>query len=469
MKFKKLVSVLLVGAMVASLASLGACGKKSDADADQKITIWTFTEDLKYMGEKYTEETGIEVELNIIATDDYPTKLSTAMMGGSCDADIIVGEPQMLDDFFDNGFFYDLDELGAGDYEGQIVDYVWERGKDSEGVQRAISYQITPAGFYYRRDIANEVFGTEDPAEIGKIFADYASIVEAGETLKAAGYRIFASDSEVSYFSGDQAWVVDGTLNVAQCRLDYMDLVVELYQKDLTAYAAQWSTPWYQAMAGEIPVLSAATQWGVWAETEGEENPLNIWDADNFNANKDEFANGYTEVFAFGLPSWGVLTLADHVGEPGAEDGTYGKWGICAGPAYGYGGGTFVGIASTSDNVEGAWEFIKWATLNEETSEWWIMENKVSKGDAPALVSQLEKHKNDANEVYGGQNVYALWLDLAKGIDYSKVTRYDKQIGDLWGNAISKIKTGDLTKEEAIAEFYDKVESDFAGEIKVNR
>ena len=57
-------------------------------------------------------------------------------------------------------------------------------------------------------------------------------------------------------FSGDSAWVVDGVLNVDQARFDYMDLCVDLYQKDLTAYANQWSTPWYQAMAGEVTDLN---------------------------------------------------------------------------------------------------------------------------------------------------------------------------------------------------------------------
>lgn len=121
-------------------------------------------------------------------------------------------------------------------------------------------YQITPAGIYYRRDIAKEVFGTDDPDEVGKLFKDYPTILDTAQKLKDAGYRIFSSDAEMGVFSGDSAWVVDGVLNVDQARFDYMDLCVDLYQKDLTAYANQWSTPWYQAMAGEVPILTADIQ-----------------------------------------------------------------------------------------------------------------------------------------------------------------------------------------------------------------
>jgi len=89
-----------------------------------------------------------------------------------------------------------------------------------------------------------EVFGTDDPDEVGKLFKDYPTILETAQTLKDAGYRIFSSDAEMNVFSGDSAWVVDGTLNVDQSRIDYMDLCVDLYQNDLTAYASQCIRLW---------------------------------------------------------------------------------------------------------------------------------------------------------------------------------------------------------------------------------
>ncbi len=464
MNWKKVVSVLLVSAMTLSMAACGddgSTGGTTGGDAavtgteagsgnaaeggntaDADLVVWTLADDLKQFAEKYEEETGKHVEVVVTEPENYPTKVQTAIQAGETEPDVFVGEPQMLQDFYDIGAFADLDALGAKEYEGQIVDYVWEVGQDADGVQRAISYQITPAGMYYRRDIAQTVFGTEDPEEIGKLFADYPTILNTAKTLKDAGYRIFASDAEINYFSGDSAWVIDGALNVDQGRLDYMDLCVELYQQDLTAYAAQWATPWYQAMAGEVPILTAETQWGT--------DDMNVWDEESFNAATEGMET--TEVFAFGLPSWGVLTMRDHVGD------TSGKWGVCAGPSYGFGGGTFIGISANSEKQEEAWEFVKFCTLNEDTANWWI---EASQGDTVSLISVLDAHKDDANEIYGGQQLYSFWLEQAEGIDYSKVTRYDKQIGDYWGEAISAIKTNESSKEDAINEFYDKVESTF--------
>ena len=70
--------------------------------------------------------------------------------------------------------------------------------------------------------------------------------------------------------------------------------------------------------------------------------------------------------------------------------------------------------------------------------------------------------------IYGGEKLYQFWLDQAKEIDTSKVTRYDQAIGDAWGNAISAVKTGQMTKEEAVNDFYDTIESTYP-DITVNR
>lgn len=474
MKLKKLTALFLTAAMTLSLM---ACGNSSQGTAesstadtkteegssdaatgetastgDQKLVIWTLAADLEQFADKFKEENpDVETEVVVIAPADYPTKVEAALLGGATEPDVIVGEPQMLETMYEAGFFEDLNQApyNAQDYAGQIVDYVWKVGQDADGIQRAISYQITPAGFYYRRDIATKVFGTDDPDEIGKLFADYPSIIEAGEKLKAAGYRIFASDAETNYFSGDSAWVIDGVLNVSQARYDYMDMCVELYQKDLTAYAAQWAAPWYQAMSGPVPVLTAETQWGT--------DDMNVWDAESFAAATEGMET--TEVFAYGLPAWGVLTMRDNVGE------TSGLWGVCSGPAYGFGGGTFIGVSSQSERKELAWEFVKFCTLNEDTADWWI---EKSQGDTVSLISALEKHADDENEIYGGEKLYAFWLKQAEGIDYSKVTKYDKAIGDAWSAAITAVKQGEKTKDEAVEEFYDQVAATYP-DIQINR
>jgi multiple sugar transport system substrate-binding protein len=438
---KKLLLILITSLMVLSTAACGGSDEPKEVvqeETSDKLVVWTLAKDLEQFSDEFMKANeGVEVETVIIEPADYPTKVKAAILGGQSEPDIIVGEPQMLQTMYDAGFFEDLNQApyNAQDYSDKIVDYVWEVGQDADGIQRAISYQITPAGIYYRRDIAMDVFGTDDPDAIGELFKDYPTIIETATTLKDAGYRAFASDGEMNYFTGNTPWVVDGALNLATERVEYMDLAIELYTKDLTAYASAWSAPWFQAMAGEIPVLTSET---------------NVWEQDEIDAAAE--SGDTTEVFAYGLPAWGTIIMRDNVKE------TSGLWGVASGPATGFGGGTFIGVSANSARKDLAWEYVKFCTLTESTMEWWI---DASNGDTVSYIPTLEAHSDDGNAIYGDQKLYAFWLDQAQDIDYSLVTSYDTVIGDAWGSAIDSVKTGQMTKEDAINQFYDIVESTY--------
>ena len=487
MRLKKVMALALAGVMATGLVGCGGSDDEKTTAAQPKetqtqnveemtnaaaeshykkpeglkgtLTIWTLAGDLETMGKKFMEEfPDVKVDTTVIAPADYATKVGTALEGGDTSIDIIVAEFDGLEAFYDANYFADLSAMGADEFDGEIVDYVWQAGKDSSGVQRAISYQVTPAGFYYRTDIAEEVFGTADPDEIGKHFASYDEILKTGDALKEKGYRLFASDAELGYFTnGDPSWVVDGKLNIDQKRIDYMDLCVDLYKGNYTTFSAQWATPWYMAMAGEVPILTADTQWGtddipVWEDPEKSKE-------ENQEAFKKATSGLETaQVFAFGLPTWGALTMRDNAGD------TIDKWAICKGPSYGFGGGTWIGISALSENKELAWEFVKWATLCDDTLNWWI---EASNGDVVSKKSVLAAHKDDENPNYNGEKTYAFWLGQAEGVDFSQITKYSSAIGKLWGDAIGKVKSGDSTKEEAIEDFKDAVEEAYHGEITV--
>lgn len=488
MKMKKVTALVLAGLMSFSLAACGDSNSANDSaqpaasDSDTKtesadtdtetaegvtnLVLWTWNDDALTFAKKFNEtHTDIQVEaINVAASGEYETKVQTALLGGEKVPDIIGAEPGWINMFMDAGFFANLDDLGAKDYEGVLIDYVWKEGQDEDGVQRAISYQITPAGFYYRKDVAEAIFGYSDPESVAKLFTSYESIMDAAREAKAKGYRLFASDGELGYCAYNEPWVIDGELNLNDERIEKMEMTSAFYNEGLTAYAAQWTTPWYQSMAGEVPVLTEEVQWG--------NDDLNVWAGDSDEAAEDFLEqaaalgfNETTEVMAFGIPSWGNLILQNHAGD------TFGNWGFVPGPTPGWGGGSYFGISENSEKKDAAWEFIKWMTLDEDTLEWWYQEggDLGLGGDAVSMVSLLEKHSSDTNEAFGGQTLYKDWMEIAKDIDFSKETKYDSDLNAKWGEAISSYKTGEMTKEEAINYFYDNVESTYAGEITVNR
>lgn len=125
MKRKKLISLMLAGAMVLSVTACGGSdgassdsgaaadsGAASDADTGEagdtqaaddtpasggdNLVVWTLAKDLEQFAEYYQEKTGTAVETVVIEPANYVTKVQTALNGGQKEPDIIVGEPQML-------------------------------------------------------------------------------------------------------------------------------------------------------------------------------------------------------------------------------------------------------------------------------------------------------------------------------------------------------------------------------------
>ena len=132
MKLKKLMALALVGVTVFSAVGCGGTAQSGSSTADttaadgteaetteakansaETLVVWTLADDLKQFAQKYTEATGTPVDVQVIAPADYSTKLTSALGAKSKDVDIIVGEPQMLPNFFEAGFFDDLSDLDA--------------------------------------------------------------------------------------------------------------------------------------------------------------------------------------------------------------------------------------------------------------------------------------------------------------------------------------------------------------------
>ena len=463
MKIKKLLAVTLAGVLTLSLAACGngnannssdtdktdntaASTSKSETDSNstsdknkdtngESLVIWTLADDLKQFAERYTKETGVDIQVEVIAPADYSTKLTSALGAKSKEVDVIVGEPQMLLNFFEAGFFADLSALDA-DAQSQIVDYVYEAGKDESGVLRALSYQVTPGAIIYRRDLAKEIFGTDDHEEMSAKFKDFDTILQTAEEVKNAGYRIFSDSGNLRWYANaGTAWVEDGVLQVSDAKLGYMDAAVKLYQDELVAFAPEWSAAWYASMAGELPLNAG---WSDLSEVSGED---------------------MTQVFSYSLPSWGALIVRDNAND------NKGNFGICAGPCSYFGGGTFIGVSEYSEHKDTATDFVRFCTLNEDTAQWWL---ETSNGDVVSNKAVLEANKDYENESFGNQKTYEFYTKEAENIDYSIVTKYDDTIGNFWGAAIESIQKGDMTKEEAIEDFYMQVVTTFP-EITVNR
>ena len=87
-----------------------------------------------------------------------------------------------------------LEELGiTADDLGKQYQYTKDIVTDANGVLRGSSWQACSAGLIYNREIAKEVLGTDDPAEVQEAVKDWATYTETAAKMAEAGYKMAAT------------------------------------------------------------------------------------------------------------------------------------------------------------------------------------------------------------------------------------------------------------------------------------
>lgn len=190
MKFKKVFAVMLSAAMITTMfAGCGNDDKKSTSDSTSKSTAETSEDDAKKddaddktsgngkvyylnfkpeqadqwvaLAEKYTEETGVEVEVQTAASGTYESQLKAEMAKNEAPTLFQVNGPVGLATWKD--YCYDLadsqiyKDLSSDDYAL----------KDGDSVM-GIAYVIETYGIIYNKALLNDYFALDD-AEIKSI------------------------------------------------------------------------------------------------------------------------------------------------------------------------------------------------------------------------------------------------------------------------------------------------------------
>ena len=267
---KKALAILLGVTLLIGLVGTAAAEKTV-------INLWTFTDEVPKMIDKFMElhpdfAEMYEVVPTIVATTngEYQPALDAALVGGGADApDMYTAESafvlkytqgdayQFAAPYKDLGIDVDA-ELAAAD----IAKYTVEIGTNPNGDLVGLGYQATGAGMIYRRDIAMDVWGTDDPAEVAaKVGPGWDKFMEAAAELKAKGYAIVSGTGDIGQVirtGGEQPWIVDGKLVIDPYREAYIDYAKELYDNGYINDTTAWSDAWYADMGGlgEMPVFA---------------------------------------------------------------------------------------------------------------------------------------------------------------------------------------------------------------------
>ncbi len=470
---KKLCSVVLSVAMVATL--LAGCGSSAaepaaeaapateeaapaeeaaaeeteapaaDAAAtgDNVINLYAFTDEVPKMVDKFIEthpDFGYTVNSTIVATTDgaYQPALDQALAAGGAEApDMYCAEAAFVLKYTQGDaaqYAAPYEELGidvANEVKAaDIAQYSVDIGTNPDGKLVALGYQATGGAFIYRRSIAKDVFGTDDPAEIGKKIGagsdSWDDFFAAAKELNAKGYGIVSGDGDIWHAvenSSDKGWIVDGALNIDPKRENFLDLSKDLMDNGYHNDTQDWQDAWFADMKGE----------------------------------------GAQEIFGFFGPAWLInYTLAPNCGGEAVGEGTYGDWAVCEPPIGFFWGGTWVLASKDSAKKEAVGQIIDWITLNcTEDGLQYMWANGTFNGEGgtkDCVASGTVMAMSDGSvDFLGGQNMFDIFVPANQYANGTNLTQYDETINQYWRDAVREYTAGNKDRETAIADFKTNV------------
>jgi ABC-type glycerol-3-phosphate transport system substrate-binding protein len=394
---------------------------KAPADYTGKLVVWSFTDEVGNMVAYFKKVyPNVEIEFVNIPNQDevYLNKVNQTMRAGSDIPDVFTGEVAYVKQFINAGYWANLSAapFNAGSLTGDLVKYAVDLGRDGDGNLRAMTWQACPGGLFYRRSIAKEVLGTDDPAEVSKWTNSLEKFYELGAKVRdkyAGAKTLVAGYTEMFEFVGnlrDTPWIVDDKLVIDEDLIEYMRTAKKMRTEGIEGGVSTWSPPWFSSMAD-------------------------------------------ASVMCYILPTWGLHYVLKPNAEPEANKGEaewQGDWGLADPPASYHWGGTWAGINARSANKELAWEFIKFITTNEDFLATWAK----TTGDFLGNKKVVEKIMNDFSEPFlGGQNHYIYFNKEAAHVDVSRIGPWDFQINNAFSDQVELYANGEKTEEQAIADF----------------
>ena len=404
-------------------------GEKDPASyqADLKFMVHS-TGQPEYMIQKFNEKyPNIKIELVVIPAGEQQEKIMSMVAAGDDVPDLFTCRTQFVKAIVNSDQYYaDLlsEPFNAGEWTSQIEPYVVSVGTQaSTGALRALSWQCPVGGIFYRRSMAKEIFGSDDPEEMAKQFSSFEALLEATRKVKEKtnGEVAFTADAltDLMYLGVTNAggYIKDDKLNTGEEIRQLFEYAKIMYDEDLTAKYYKDDTA------------------GVAATAEG-------------------------KIFCTAKPTWGL----NYNIMPNYPDQA-GDWALTSGPYPYTAGGTWLGIYKDTKYPEECYLFLKFILTDPEFVRSYALDfgDYVSNVEIQKEVGAFTKEEGEGLNIFAyldGQNAYSYWNgELAKGIDAESFTPYDEFFGNYLLAAMQSYAVGNSDLEKAIEQYKNDCQS----------
>lgn len=416
----------------------------TDDPSVKVLNLWSFTDEVPKMLDKYKTlhpDFPYEIKTTIVATTDgaYQPALDAALAAGGADApDIYTAEAAFVlkytqgDAYKYAAAYKDLGlDVDAKLKEAETAPYVSDIGTNPDGNLVGLAYQATGGAYIYRRSIAKDVWGTDDPTVIkDKVGPGWDKFFAAAAELKAKGYGIVSGDGDIWHSvenSSPKGWIVDGKLYIDPLREQFLDLSMKLKQGGYYNDTQDWQDAWF---------------------------------ADMKDASK-------MKVLGFFGPAWLInYVMAGNSGKTETSQGTYGDWAVCE-PTVGFSwGGTWVLANKDSKIKKTLGDIINWITLDtSETGLQYMWANGTfsipegqTVGTKDTVSSGAVMKKSDGKlDFLGGQNMFDIFVPAGATATGKNKTQLDESINSIWRGVVREYTAGTKDRATALKDFKQQV------------
>ena len=288
----------------------------------------------------------------------------------------------------------------------------------ADGVLKGVTWQATPGLFAYRRSIAKDVLGTDDPDEVQAQLSDWDKFDAVAAKASEKGYKMLSGfdDSFRTFSNNVSAPWVDGTTVVVDANImKWVEQTKTYTDKGYNNKSSLWDS--------------------VWAADQGPEG----------------------KVFGFFYSTWGINftllgnSLADADGPQEAGNGCFGDYAVCEGPQPYYWGGTWICAAAGTDNVATIRDVMLKLTCDKEIA---LAITETTQDYTNCVSAMNELAASDYQSAFlGGQNHIALFAAAAPEIDMSNVSPYDQGCNEGIQTAFKDYFNGVIDLDTAKANF----------------
>lgn len=424
------------------------------SESEQTLVIYCWNDELQdlledtypdYAGnDRLADGTKIEWHVLSTALDEYQTELDLALqnqMTSDMKVDLFLIEPAYAKKYIDSDASMDVAELGftEADLQNQYS-FTHQLATDSNGVLKALTWQATPGLFCYRRSIAKEVLGTDDPDKVQEQLANWDLFDGTAEKMQKSGYYMLASYDEsyrVFAAGASSAWVTDNNeIQVDSALKSWANQAKSYLEKGSTVNTTQWSNPWAAGM--------------------GTGNNLYLQQYTHSASDEKLMNQTAGKVFGYFTATWGIaFTMPQYAADSlDGTDGTYGDWAVCAGPESYNWGSSYLVCANGSDNTEQVANIMKALTCDATIMER-IQTQKQDFVNNTDVIQKLAAEES-GNDFLGGQKYLSLLHQCAMNINTENATAYDTELDTLFKNAMQDYMTGKIKYTDALDNFYEQ-------------